>query len=260
MLTLLFKLTCYETTEEIAKRTVLYQLVFPTSFYLLAPYTESLFLLLAIGCLFAARRKHWWLATGLGFLGALTRVQGVMLVLPLAWELWRQSKSLRSLVSIRSLSLALVPSGLAVYALYWAIRVGDPLIWINSQEQSQWNRPFTWPWETAYLIAANLFESVNNVIDLFFLVAFIPLIILAFRRLPATYGVYMVSALLLPLFAPNAGAPLYAMPRYVLVLFPGFIILGQLGQNRIRHRVVLYLGFVFLAFLAVLFINWFWVA
>ncbi len=60
----------------------------PPAFILFAPYPEGLFLLWATLCLLWARQRRWWLAGLAGALAALTRQQGILLALPLAWELW----------------------------------------------------------------------------------------------------------------------------------------------------------------------------
>src|SRR5205823_12840350 len=71
-------------------------LICPPSFILLAPYSESTFLALAVAALYAMRRERWWLAGLLGGLAALTRQQGLALALPLVWGLvaaWRTRRA-----------------------------------------------------------------------------------------------------------------------------------------------------------------------
>jgi Gpi18-like mannosyltransferase len=60
---------------------------FPAAFILFAPYSEALFSLWAVLCLLQTRQRRWWLAGGLGALAVLTRRQGLLLFLPLVWEL-----------------------------------------------------------------------------------------------------------------------------------------------------------------------------
>lgn len=73
-----------------ARRTLLFLLCFPASFFLAAAYTESLFLLLSLGT-FIALRRHAWLAAGiLTALASLTRPVGVLLLLPIVAEMLSQ--------------------------------------------------------------------------------------------------------------------------------------------------------------------------
>lgn len=60
-------------------------LLYPFSFFCFGPYTESLFMLLAVGCLLALRRERWWLAGGLAMLAALCRTQGIALCFACAY-------------------------------------------------------------------------------------------------------------------------------------------------------------------------------
>ncbi len=76
----------------LTNRAIWLLLLVPPGFILLAPYTESTFMALAVGALFAMRVERWWLAGLLGALATLTRQQGLALALPLAWGLlgaWR---------------------------------------------------------------------------------------------------------------------------------------------------------------------------
>jgi len=59
------------------------------------------------------------------------------------------------------------------------------------------------------------------------------------RRLPFAYGAWMVAALALPLSYPVAPQPLMSLPRFVLVLFPLFMWLALVcEERRITDRVV----------------------
>ena len=85
----LYKLTMREFNRRIAARTVLYMMLFPMSFYLSTVYSEALFMALVISCIYYARMQRWWLAGFLGGLAALTRPQGVLMVIVIGWEYWQ---------------------------------------------------------------------------------------------------------------------------------------------------------------------------
>ncbi|HEX6382326.1 MAG TPA: mannosyltransferase family protein, partial [Acidimicrobiia bacterium] len=80
-LVVLYFLSSSEFDEQVARRTILYLTIFPSAYFFLAPYSESLFLLLVVSSLWAARRGKWWLAGVAGALAAATRNVGVLLVL-----------------------------------------------------------------------------------------------------------------------------------------------------------------------------------
>lgn len=253
----LYKLTRFELGEETARRTVLYQAVFPTAFFLLAPYTESLFLLWAVLSAYQARKGRWWWAGVAAYLAALTRVVGVLLVVPLAYEMWRQNRTTRGMLRWRTLSLCLAPMGLATYSAYLWIGWGDPLLWLNSHQA--WARTLSWPWETLSAIWHNAFRFYHGPTDVLFFVLAIWLTVGVLRRLPLMYGLYMVVSLALPLINPSHERPLLSMPRFLLVLYPGFIYLGVIGRRQRWHRVVLYSFLPALMLLSWVFINWIFV-
>ena len=83
---LLYRLATRDTDPLTAGRTVAYLALFPTAFFLLSAYTESLFLALTLGAFWAARQRRWPLVILCAALAGLTRVQGALLGLPLAIE------------------------------------------------------------------------------------------------------------------------------------------------------------------------------
>lgn len=75
----------------VASLAVLYLTVFPTALYTFAPYNESLFLALSLGCFLALQRRRWALAGVIGGLAALSRAAGLLLVIPFAIAWWQTS-------------------------------------------------------------------------------------------------------------------------------------------------------------------------
>src|SRR5207249_1898103 len=78
-LLVLYFLTSSELSQSAARKAVMYISVFPTAFFFLAPYSESLFLLLSVSSFWAARRRKWPLAALLGALAAATRSLGILI-------------------------------------------------------------------------------------------------------------------------------------------------------------------------------------
>ena len=69
--------------------TVLLVALSPVGFFLLAPYTEALFLATTAASFWFARERHPWLAGIAGAAAGLTRLQGGLLLLPLGYVAWR---------------------------------------------------------------------------------------------------------------------------------------------------------------------------
>ncbi|MBA2782760.1 MAG: hypothetical protein H0T74_07545, partial [Rubrobacteraceae bacterium] len=125
---------------EVAKGTVLVLAFFPAAFFLNAAYTESLFLALSAGSLWALRvRRDLLLACVLAGLATATRNVGVFLLAPLFYEWFKN----RDIYGWRVVYLALAPSGLILYMAYLWGRFGDPLLFYT--EQGRWGRETAGP-------------------------------------------------------------------------------------------------------------------
>jgi hypothetical protein len=85
-------------------------------------------------------------------------------------------------------------------------------------------------------------------------VVVLPLVVVAWRLLGATYGLYAAAAVAIPLSFPSDRlGGLYSLPRFALAVFPVFLVLGWAGQHR---RVHLATGAVFGAAACVCVVLW----
>lgn len=130
----------------IARWTIVAIAVFPTSFFFGAVYTESLFLLLAVATLWAARKNDWLLAVILCFLAVLTRSAGIMLGIPMAILFAQQhGRDLKSWFPKVLLGF-IPPFGLVVFGF---VLRSNGLGFFDWQEQQwQWSRFSSTPWNT----------------------------------------------------------------------------------------------------------------
>jgi len=112
-LVLLYRVCVEELIKGSPLRVIVFLSIFPTSFFLLAAYSESLFILLTLGSILSARRGSFWIAGALGMLAALTRLTGIILILPLAYEYMNQRRFRWSEIdwSVVSIILPLAGSG-----------------------------------------------------------------------------------------------------------------------------------------------------
>lgn len=229
----LYRLAERDFGPAVARRAVWYQALFPASFFLLAPYTESLYLALAVGTLLAAREGRWPLAGLLGGLLAATRTVGVLVVLALAVEFVQQGTPRRKLGW-----LLLVPLGLAGVMAMQHAATGDPLAFLHSQ--GGWRREPAWPWLTllhGLKQAWDFAAAPDGGIYLFEAAAALYAVALAWRPLPASYLVFTWATFLVPLCSPYAGNALMSVPRFVAVLFPLHVALAVHVRSRAADDV-----------------------
>jgi len=261
---LFYRLAAWELDEATARRGVLYLALFPTAFFFLAGYAESLFLLVSVASFYAARRGYWDLAGAAGLLAGLARLPGFLLLIPLAVEYVRQRGFSRRLLSWDLLGLMAVPVGMLAFMAYVYSIVGmdSPLapFLVHSQRV---HGHLTWPgqalWDGVWVIVTGQFFYAD-VLDLAAMALFIALTIVALRRLPLAYGVYMVVSLGVILSKTGFPQPLESASRLVLPLFPGFMVLGLWGRNPWVHRLIVYPSLLLLLILTGLFAVWGWVA
>jgi Gpi18-like mannosyltransferase len=142
---LLYRLTAMEYGRRVAQRAVLLLFVFPTSYVLHIAYTESLFLVLAVGAFYAARRAHWRVAAVLVFLAMMTRINGIFLVPALLWEAWRQHRDGESRI-VAAWPLLLAPAGLLPYLSLNYLLFANPLQFLEYQS-GHWHKQLAPPWQ-----------------------------------------------------------------------------------------------------------------
>jgi Mannosyltransferase (PIG-V) len=211
----------------VAKRTVLCLLVFPTSFFLSAAYAESLFLACAVAALAAGEARHWWLAGILGGLAALARVEGVAIVLPLAW-LYLLQHGFR--LDRQVVWLGLIPTALLCWLAYLYTLSGDLLLPLHVH--AAWGREAQLPWQAVGQFFSTP-ETPGKVghffIDSAFALAFGFLVVLTWRRLGQTHLALFATVFFLPIVSSGL---VESAPRYMLENFPPFIVLGLLTHRR----------------------------
>jgi hypothetical protein len=265
--------------ERVARGTVLILAFFPTTFFLNAAYTESVFLALSAGSLWAMRvRRDLLLACILAGFAAATRNVGVFLVAPLMYEWIKDIERFRW----RGIYLLLAPGGLLAYMGYLWMRFGDPLLFYSAQES--WGRQATGPldtasraWGSAVEGAGRLFDpglwahpSLGNVANHiagagnFFNVAFfvfaVVVLLAGLRDLPLSLTVYGLLLVAPATLFGTPGSPLMGTPRYVLVAFPIFIVLTLLFRNRLLLGGWLVMSTLISLALCGLFVSWRFVA
>src|SRR5229473_3991942 len=264
----LYQLAVEAGGEQVARRTLLYLCIFPTAFFFFAPYNESLFLLLTSGAFLAMRRQRWWLAGILGLLAGTTRPAGLFLGVIYIWELWASRESVaaaRQKIWLRLLPILLIPLGLVGYCVYCWMTFGDPIAFV--MVQSHWARQLAWPWQGIGVSLYELFwnqpfgsfNEVHIILDLGATVGFIVLAILGWRKLQlrTSYHLWLGMLLFYSLISPALVRhdALQSNQRFVLEMFPAFIILAALGVKYPRLHQALMLAFpTLLATLSVLFI------
>lgn len=264
-LCVLYLLTAEERSAETARTTVLLVAAGPASLFFYAPYTEPLYLMLAVVAFRAARRRSWVLAGGATALASLTRSVGVVIAAAIAIEAIHQRLEGRrgSLFPGVAAAAAGILGG-AAYLLFWNVKGDDWLAPLH--QQATWQRRFQPPWETLidatdrayrYLGAAN---GGYWLLDWLLVVPFVCAVVYVAIRYRPAYTLYVVAGLVIPLSYVFEPRPLMSMPRFALPLFPAFWAIAEIARRLgVPRSAMVGVCAALLGVLTVLFVDWYYI-
>lgn len=283
-LTLLHRLVAIELGERYARPTLMLLAFFPAALFYGIPYTESLFLLLAVAAFLAARSGHWALAGAALALASATRVPGLLLIVPVVLLYLYGPRADREPAAARGLRpryrigpdaawILLAPLGLLAFSAYLHFALGDGFAWQSAQQL--WGRetidPLSGAWAGMREAARSLADVLSgaygepsfgylHILQLAAVVLAVAGGIGALRVLPAAYGIWALISLLPILCSQPPDLPFYSAPRFVAVLFPVFIWLAVVCERRRMTTTVVALFAAGLAVLTAQFTLWHFVA
>ncbi len=274
-LILLYALTEIELDAGAARRAVFYVSLFPTALFFSAVYTESLFMLLGVASMFFARKRWWLVAALLGMLASATRNVGALLWALVMWEWlraqgWRLSQA-RKKETWRNLGqglirnwaevfiIAIIPLGLFGYMYFLKENFESPLAFVETQ--AAWGRQMLGPIQSVansvnQILAGDVNKGwITGLWNVAALVSFAAAVPFVWRKLGGGYAAYVLVQLII---ASSAGTG--SMIRYVLPLFPVFMLLGDWGRREWLDRSIVPTSAVMLGVFTAVFVNWIFVA
>jgi Gpi18-like mannosyltransferase len=245
----LWKLIRLDYSVKVANTTLVLLLIFPTSFFFGSVYTESLFLLISVLSFFFIRKKMYFLACVFAAIASATRVTGIFIWPAILYEFWViNGKNIKKFLTPYLLWFSLPPLGLLSYMNFQFTKTNDALFFVHSQPLFGANREvdkFIMIYQVLYRYAKMLI-FVDHTNPLFFTVlleflvgtAFLVLVLYAFKKLRMSYSIYAFLSYLLPTLSGTFSS----MPRYVLVLFPIFILMAEIYLKLPKKLQYLYLS------------------
>ena len=237
---LLYRLVVVEGGRpELARRAVWVLALAPSAFVLVMGYAESVLLVLSLGAFLGLRRQRWWLAAGCGFLAGLTRPIGFLLIVPALVEAtreWRARTPIHLAGWVGRTAAVLAPAaGCATFLGWVASRFGDFWLPVRIQESGQLRGRFADPVTTAVHDARDLFHAhIGTGLHVPWLVVIVVLLFVAFRRWPASYGLYAAAVVGLAVSSSNFDS----LERYGLSAFPLVIAAATLLTSEAVERAV----------------------
>lgn len=240
---LLYRLVFNETTRrDLARMSVWILALAPSAFVLVMGYAESVLILLSVAMFLALRSGRWWWAAAAGYLAGLTRPIGALLALAALGQVilsLRPSPPARPSVGVlvpRALAVAAPVAGCVTYLGWVAARFGDFWLPVRIQESGNLRGRFSDPVVTFFHDARQLFHAhVGTGLHAPWLVVFVVLLVVCFRRWPLPYGLYAVGVVGLAVSSSNFDS----LERYGLSAFPLVLAAASLVRGEEVQRSVL---------------------
>lgn len=258
-----FKLIAIDYAKKTAILAVLMLFIFPTSFFLHIPYSESLFMLLAVASFYFVRKRHYWISFLCVGLATATRITGLALIPAIFLEITVVSRNNLNNKNILNQSVFLISgltlsiSGFLIYLFINYFLWGDFLYFTFIQKQN-WHETFSpfgqglvYAYQSLFWgvgiekimlgyaqIAAFIFGLLTSVYVLF--------------KVRISYGIFM----LIDLFFSYSMSFWMSMPRHILTLFPMYILLALFSNNLIFRYFWILISMVLLIILALIFIQY----
>jgi len=196
-----------------------------------------------------SRKKEWLFAGLLSAFAALTRVQGVLLVLPIfieGMQVYFSKRDKKQLLQFLPATF-LAPFAYGLFSLYVRFGLQNPLPWVSLR--AHWGQYFAWPWEGFVGTITALFGrkiEYNVTLDFVKVLSVISIIVSLFflvkisKKLPLSIITFSWVNFFLVISKVDNQNILISTMRYLLVIFPIFI--GQaLSIDKKWHQYVLLL-------------------
>ncbi len=227
--------------------------LFPVGFFMIGAYTESLFIMLTAICLYYIRRERWIVVGIVGMLAALSRSQGIVLLVPAVYEICLQFRT-KEHRTWSAAGVCLIPVGTLVYLMMNQMIYGKWNAFIKFQAAEPW-------YNTSHWISENLTQHYSMGIQYPYLGVFIywaQMILYFGVMLLLFYGLHKkirTSYIALGgayIFVTYLHGWMISGPRYMMSCLPLYLIAAS-GLGKTGKRVL----FIAFGILAVFFHMWY---
>jgi hypothetical protein len=203
----------------LARRAVWLIMLAPPAFVFVMGYSEALLVLLAVAFFLAIRRGTWWWAALFGYLAGTARPIGCLLVVPAVIEVlrtWPTDRWRRWPGKVAAIVSSV--AGTVTYLGLIKSTSGGFLEPLKVQQQQAHHGALTDPVSTIYhsLTALAHGHHIGDALHVPWIAVAAVLIVLAFWRLPVSYGAFALCVVAVAL----SGSNLDSFERYALSAFP----------------------------------------
>jgi hypothetical protein len=217
---------------------------------------------------YALRKGYQTEAILLSAVASGTRIIGVLLLLPLFYEKFLEitHKYINLRIIFSFLSLSLGSLGLICYMWFLYLNYSDPLYFFNAQEAFGAGRSsdnFILLYQVIYryikiFLTIDLTSMVSYTVTQEFLssMIFLGLLLWGYKlKIRSSYLLFSLIAYIIPTLTGT----FLSMGRFVLILFPAFMVMAIKLPDKI-YKIVLVLFAIFLFLNTMLFTRGYWIA
>ena len=282
---LLFKITLdLYHSEQTARRTALILLTFPAAFFLFVGYTEALTLALSLACFYFLTKNMWLLSGIAGGLAAMTRIQAIVIVVPMLWIalsgrtalypvinlsatiqsikermnwLGQHIVSKQTIIPVFSSVLPVIFIG--AYSIYLKVSGFETIAGAYANRGTRVVMPWIGLWDLGQRLLHNRM-AITDYIEIGLFILFTIAFLIGIKELPVAFSLYNLAMIAIILMRVYEVSFLPGFMRYMLIIFPIFIVFGKKLQNRWAFYTAIAGSLVINLLMAWSFVNWFWVA
>ena len=230
----LYKLIKIDFDNEVAIKSVWFLNIFPTAYFFQTTYSESLYLTLVLGSIYLIRRGKLLESGFWGLLTNITRPYGLTLIPVLMFEAKNKLQNL----SAKSVSKILLIALIATFGFIFYLALNYHLFenhfhFLKIHEEFHSKR-LAWPHVgisgLISVLRADPIYTYPEILAIILAIAALPFVYFKIRK---SYALYMFLNLILF----TSTSYIIGTPRYLLVVFPIFILLGKI-KNKILFTLI----------------------
>ncbi len=240
----LFKLVEIDYGEARAVESVLLFLMYPFMMFTMGVYTESLFLLLILAGLYQIRKRAWVNVGVLGFLAALCRMQGMLLLAPAVYEYLQikaqSGKKWKEYMDKKHILILIMPVGFLCYLLLNQIVAGKWNAFWEYQQAPPWYQSTHW-------INTNLIKDYGMALEhrsLSFIIYWVQIVMFFVAAVALFFGIkkkvrtsVIVYGGIYTCFCYLTGW-LISGGRYMMGCVSLFVIYAAIEKEWVRHLIL----------------------
>ncbi len=234
--------------EENAAKALAAMLFFPSGFIFSGIYSESLMMFCCAAAIFFGMNRQWALAGIAASAASLTRITGIIVLIPIFLMLVGEIKSKKAVFSDLVWLLS-APIAVLFHFLHLKQLTGDIFSYFVAQKK--WGKEVSDPLTGLFYEVSNgfRFDPVFNIIcALGFLAAGVYLSI----KRSLSLGMFVITGVIISM----CQSKYLGMPRYVSVLFPAYLAIADALPNRWIFRAWCVLSSGMMVYLLIRFTNW----